>query len=63
MTKKKFAIIGLLISILGVLIYFLDSNDSNLLPDILKGKGLLIAIIGSSFSFFYSLYKKNKKGK
>ncbi|WBX72181.1 hypothetical protein [Tenacibaculum retecalamus] len=63
MKKKVIALLGLLICIIGIVIYFLESKNNTILPSFLKGTGLWFLIIGSSFSLFYSFKERNKKEK
>ena len=63
MKKKVIALLGLLICIIGIVIYFLESKNNTILPSFLKGTGLWLLIIGSSFSLFYSFKERNKKEK
>ncbi|MCT4698068.1 hypothetical protein [Tenacibaculum haliotis] len=63
MKKKVIALLGLLICIIGIVIYFLESKNNIILPSFLKGTGLWFLIIGSSFSLFYSFKERNKKEK
>ena len=63
MKKKVIALLGLLICLIGIVIYFLESKNNTMLPSIFKGTGLWFLIIGSSFSLFYSFLERNKKEK
>jgi hypothetical protein len=61
MNKKKAAILGLLICLIGVSIQIFENKDSSFIPEFLNGTGLWFLIIGSSFSLFYSLKNKTKE--
>ena len=63
MKKKIIALLGLLICLIGVFIQLFENGAQNIIPDILKGTGLYLLIIGGSFSYFYSLSRKEKKDK
>ena len=61
MIKKIAALLGLLICIIGALVYFLDTKNSNVLPTFLKGTSFWILLLGSSVSLFYSFFERNRK--
>lgn len=60
MNKKFIAITGLLICLAGVIIQILDYCKIEFYPKFLQGKGLWLLIIGSSFSYIYSVIKSKK---
>ena len=60
MNKKVFAILGLIISLIGAVILLMDENNYKRLPDFLKGTGLWILLFGSFFPLIYSLLNKKK---
>ena len=60
MNKKVFAILGLIISLIGAIILLMDENNYKHLPDFLRGTGLWILLLGSSFPLIYSFLNKKK---